>query len=61
MTFVFTPQTMWALIHSRSSIVFPYLWSNHFANRLVEKPDESTANAVSTAARGRRRFDDRGP
>src|SRR4051812_7315007 len=53
-TFIFTPQVMWHFTHTVCFHSFPYLWSNHVSDRLDPKPDESTAESVSTARRGAR-------
>lgn len=52
-TLVFTPVVMWTLTQSCSTFTTPYLWSNQRTNRDVADPDESAANAVSTADSGR--------
>src|SRR5437868_3478789 len=51
--FVLTPQQIWAFTHARPDISLPYFSLYHWTKRDVEKPDESTANFVSTAVRGR--------
>lgn len=50
--FVFTPHIRWTFTHSRLSTSLPYFLLNHFTNRLVENPEESTAKSDSTAFNG---------
>src|SRR5262249_36339819 len=43
----------WTLTHSQLSVSFPYFLLNHFTNRQVLKPDQSTAKLFSMPFSGK--------